>query len=64
MAWFLAKRLVSFTVTLALATIVIFTMLEIVPGDPARLMLGINATQDAVDALRQQMGLDLPPLTR
>ncbi|MCB1451880.1 MAG: ABC transporter permease [Nitratireductor sp.] len=64
MAWFLAKRLVSFAVTLALATIVIFAMLEIVPGDPARLMLGINATQDAVDALRQQMGLDLPPVTR
>ncbi|MEZ5870530.1 MAG: ABC transporter permease [Nitratireductor sp.] len=64
MAWFFAKRLVSFTVTLALATIVIFTMLEIVPGDPARLMLGINATQDAVDALRQQMGLDIPPLAR
>ncbi|MFZ1815929.1 MAG: ABC transporter permease [Rhizobiaceae bacterium] len=64
MAWYLAKRLLSFLLTLALATLVIFAMLEIVPGDPARLMLGINATQDAVDALRQQMGLDLPPLTR
>jgi peptide/nickel transport system permease protein len=62
--WFLAKRLISFALTLLLATAVIFLMLEIVPGDPARLMLGMNATQDAVDALRQQMGLDAPPLIR
>jgi len=61
---FLAGRLFSLAITLALATFVIFAMLEILPGDPARLMLGINATQDAVDALRQQMGLNLPALVR
>jgi peptide/nickel transport system permease protein len=61
---FLAGRLVSLAITLALASLVIFAMLEIVPGDPARLMLGINATQDAVDALRQQMGLNLPAALR
>ncbi|MGI9402402.1 MAG: ABC transporter permease [Rhizobiaceae bacterium] len=61
---FLANRLFSLAVTLLLATVVIFVMLEIVPGDPARLMLGINATQDAVDTLREQMGLNLPALQR
>ena len=61
---FLLRRFASLLVTLLLASIVIFIMLEIVPGDPARLMLGINATQDAVDALRQQMGMNAPPITR
>jgi peptide/nickel transport system permease protein len=61
---FLVQRLSSLALTLALASLVIFVMLEIVPGDPARLMLGINATQDAVEALRQQMGLNDPPPMR
>jgi peptide/nickel transport system permease protein len=55
---FVLRRFLSLFVTLALASVVIFLMLEIIPGDPARLLLGINATQDAVDALRHQMGLD------
>lgn len=61
---FLLRRLVSLLVTFALATVVIFLMLEVVPGDPARLMLGINATQEAVDALREQMGLNQPAAVR
>jgi peptide/nickel transport system permease protein len=61
---FVLRRFVSLFVTLALASVVIFLMLEIVPGDPARLLLGINATQDAVDALRHQMGLDQPAIAR
>lgn len=61
---FLSNRLFSLIVTLLLATAVIFLMLEIVPGDPARLMLGINASQDAVDTLREQMGLNQPALLR
>lgn len=60
MLTFILRRLASFFLTLALASIVIFFMLEIVPGDPARLMLGINATDDAVIALREQMGLNAP----
>jgi peptide/nickel transport system permease protein len=61
---YIIKRLLSLALTLALASMVIFIMLEIVPGDPARLMLGINASQDAVEALRQQMGLNDPALLR
>jgi peptide/nickel transport system permease protein len=64
MSWFFTKRLISLLLTLALATVVIFAVLEIVPGDPARLMLGINATEDAVAALREQMGLNAPLATR
>lgn len=61
---FLLKRLGIGLVTLLLASVVVFAMLEIVPGDPARVMLGMNATEDAVQALREQMGLNLPLLTR
>ena len=64
MSYFLFRRLLSLLLTLLLATAVIFAVLEIVPGDPARLMLGINATEDAVAALREQMGLNQPLLTR
>jgi peptide/nickel transport system permease protein len=39
-------------------------VLEILPGDAARLMLGMNATPDAVEALREQMGLNQPPVWR
>lgn len=60
MLLFASRRLLSLFITLALASIVIFFLLEVVPGDPARLMLGINATQDAVNALREQMGLNEP----
>jgi len=58
MSWFLAKRLLSLIITLFFATLVIFAVLEVIPGDPARLMLGINATEDAVAVLREQMGLN------
>lgn len=64
MTAYLTKRLLIAVVTLALASVVVFSMIEIVPGDPARLMLGMNATADAVQALRDQMGLDQPLLVR
>ncbi len=38
--------------------------MEIVPGDPALIILGIGATDETLAALREQMGLDLPLLTR
>lgn len=42
------------------AALVIFVLLNLLPGDPARFILGINATPEAVAALRTQMGLDAP----
>ncbi|MGO4451138.1 ABC transporter permease [Phyllobacterium sp. TAF24] len=61
---YISKRVLIGILTLLAASIVVFIMLEIVPGDPARLMLGMNATEDAVQALQQQMGLDQPFLAR
>ena len=43
---FLAKRLIALIFTLLAATLVVFVVLEILPGDPASVMLGINAEAD------------------
>lgn len=64
MAAFLLKRFGTGIITLLLASIVVFAMLEVVPGDPARMMLGMNATEDAVQVLREQMGLNQPLVMR
>jgi peptide/nickel transport system permease protein len=64
MTAYLAKRLAIAAITLALASVVVFAMLEIVPGDPARVMLGMNASETQVAQLRQQMGLDGGPVQR
>lgn len=59
-----SRRILIGLATLFAASIVVFAMLEVVPGDPARLMLGMNATEDAVRALQEQMGLNQPLLAR
>ena len=64
MLWFVFKRLAGFVVTLAVASGVVFAMLEFLPGDAAQIMLGETATPEAVAALQAQLGLDQPPLER
>jgi peptide/nickel transport system permease protein len=64
MIGFLARRLVSVLVTLALASVVVFTVLEVLPGDPAQMALGTEAREDTLAALRREMGLDRPVLER
>ena len=58
MIGFALHRLVSLLASLILASLVVFAAVEIVPGDPARFMLGINAQPDTVAALRAEFGLD------
>ncbi|WP_397543795.1 ABC transporter permease subunit [Roseovarius salis] len=55
-----ARRLASLIASLLVASVVIFLALEVVPGDPAAYMLGINAQPDTVAALRAELGLDRP----
>ena len=64
MSLFLAKRFATFVATLVGTTIVTFLALEILPGDPARVILGVEAPDSAVHALREQLGLNRPPLER
>ncbi len=48
----------SLLASLFIASIVIFVVIEIIPGDPAAFMLGLNAEPEAIDALREQLGLN------
>lgn len=57
-------RLRALAISLALASLVIFGVIQVIPGDPASYMLGINAKPETVAALRDQLGLDTPLLTR
>ena len=61
---FILSKVVSLTVSLGVASLVIFAVVEIIPGDPAAYMLGINAQEDTVAALRAQLGLDVPKWQR
>ena len=58
------KRLISLIVSLAAASLVIFAVIEVAPGDPASFMLGINAQPDTIAALRAELGLDVPKTQR
>ena len=58
------KRLLSLALSLTVASVVIFVAIEVVPGDPASYMLGINAQEDTVAALRKELGLNVPKVQR
>ena len=57
-------RLTSLIISLIVASIVIFAVIEVIPGDPAAFMLGVNARPDTIAALRAEMGLDQPVAVR
>jgi len=59
-----ARRLASLLLTLAACSVVVFLVLEVLPGDVAEVMLGTEAREDTLAALRRQLGLDRPPLER
>ncbi|MDA0223835.1 MAG: ABC transporter permease [Rhodobacterales bacterium] len=61
---FATTRLISLTLSLLAASIVIFAVIEVIPGDPASFMLGLNAEPDTVAALRDQLGLGGSVVTR
>lgn len=64
MANYAIRRLFISLMTLLAASAVIFALIEILPGDPARIMLGMNASEDAVRSLQEQMGLNQPLFMR
>ena len=57
---FIAKRIISVIPVLIIVSIVIFSLIHLVPGDPATAMLGDLATEEDIAALRIRMGLDKP----
>ena len=64
MLLFLLKRMVTLLATLVVASMVVFWVLEVLPGDAAQVMMGPDASPEAVQALAAQLGLDRPPLAR
>jgi peptide/nickel transport system permease protein len=61
---FLTRRFLTAVVSVLLASVVVFSALLAVPGDPAEAILGLNASPQALGALRHQLGLDEPPVKR
>ena len=57
---FLLRRFATFVATLLAASVVIFFVLDILPGNAAEVMLGESATPEAVKALSAKLGLDRP----
>lgn len=60
MQQYILRRLVQMIFVLLLFSMVVFTVLRLVPGDPVAAQLGLEAGQEAYDQLRQEMGLDKP----
>jgi len=57
---YLMRRLAQIPFVLAIVTITIFSLIHVTPGDPIQIMLGMQTSPDAVDALRKQFYLDRP----
>jgi len=57
-------RFTSLAITLVAVAAAIFLILEVLPGDPAAIMLGTSAREDTLAALRHELGLDRPALER
>mgnify|MGYP003635354003 CR=1 FL=1 len=64
MGYFLFRRTAGFILTLIAVSIVVFGVMNVLPGDPALTILGMDATEDALAALREQLGLNEPLLVR
>jgi peptide/nickel transport system permease protein len=56
----LVRRTAVFAVSLVVASVVVFAFMTVLPGDPARVALGVNATDEAVAALHTEFGTDRP----
>ena len=60
MVAFVIRRLIQTIVVLILVSFLAFSLLHVIPGDPAVAMLGVEATQQQIDALRHRLWLDRP----
>jgi peptide/nickel transport system permease protein len=58
------KRLLTFVLTLWVASLVVFAVLELLPGNAAQMILGDTATPESIAIVEQKLGLDKPPMQR
>jgi peptide/nickel transport system permease protein len=64
MTLLLARRFLGLLATLLAASVIVFVVMEVLPGDPAAVMLGVGAGEESLGALRRELGLDRPPVER
>lgn len=56
----LVRRGAIFALSLIVSSMIVFVFMAVLPGDPARVALGVDASEESVQALREQFGLDRP----
>ncbi|MCY4354071.1 MAG: ABC transporter permease [Truepera sp.] len=61
---YVLRRFVSALVSIGLASALVFAAVLAIPGDPAEIILGLNASPQALEALREKLGLNVPALQR
>jgi peptide/nickel transport system permease protein len=59
---YILRRLALLVITLLITSVLIFTLTQLLPGDVARLILGREAQPEAIAALREELGLNQPPI--
>jgi peptide/nickel transport system permease protein len=64
MSVFLLKRAAAFLATLVIASMLVFAVLDLLPGNVAQVILGDTATPESIAALESKLGLDRPAMTR
>ena len=64
MAGIIIRRLGSALPILIIVSLITFTMIHMIPGDPAVAIAGLSATKDQIEAIRHDLGLDQPLLTQ
>ena len=60
MAFRILRRLTIFVLSVFVSSVLVFAFMAVLPGDPARVALGVDASEESVQALREQFGLDQP----
>jgi peptide/nickel transport system permease protein len=60
MKWYLFKRIVMMGVTIFGLSLIVFAISRVAPGDPAKLAAGPDATEEMVEVIRREFGLDKP----
>lgn len=56
----LLQRVAIFLGSLVVSSVIVFAFMAVLPGDPARVALGVNASESAVQQMRETFGLDRP----
>lgn len=60
----LFRRVAGLAITLVVVSLLIFAVMDLLPGDPASIMLGTSASPETLAALRHELGLDQPLILR